>query len=463
MKYDAVVIGGGPGGYECAIRLAQNGQKTALVEEGALGGTCLNRGCIPTKSLLHSAELYHSALNSADFGVKVQKASFDYKAIIARKNAVTKQLSNGVAFLEKSHGVDVYNARGILKSDHVVVLSTGEELEAANIVLATGSLPASIPVSGTDLPGVHDSTSLLELDKQPKSVVIVGGGVIGVEFATFFNRLGIPVTIIEMIDRILGPCDADISAIIAAQLSQAGVTIHTGARVKAIEKGLQVKFESKDGKEETAKGEIVLIAGGRRPNTESLGLSVLGIQTDKRGFVKTDGLCRTNFPHIYAIGDVNGAMMLAHVASAQGLMVADQIAGKPVKALNMQQIPSCVYCAPEVAMIGLTEAQALETGRKIGIGSFNIAGNGKAMTLGENAGIVKLIFDEQTEEILGCHIAGPRATDLIGEISAVMASEGTITEIGRAVHPHPTINEILMEAAHDAHGLSVNAPKKRRK
>ncbi len=461
-QFDVIVIGAGPGGYECAIRCSQNGLKTALIEKAEMGGVCLNRGCIPTKSLLHSAELYSQAKNSQMFGVSAENVTFDYAAIIARKNAVTKQLSNGVAFLEKSHGVQVFKAEGRLASANTVALSTGETLEAKNIIIAAGSMPASIPVPGLDLPGVVDSTGLLEMDKKPEKVVIIGGGVIGVEFATFFSRLGIPVTVIEMLDRILAPLDQDISAIIAKQMETAGIEIHTGARVNGVEPGLKVKYSDKAGKEYIAEGDVVLVAGGRKPNTKDLGLETAGVETDRRGFIKTDGLCRTNVPNILAIGDVNGSMMLAHVASAQGLMVADQLAGKKVKKVNLDHVPSCVYCDPEAAMIGLTEEKAVATGREIGIGRFNISGNGKALTLGENAGLVKLIFDKKTEEILGCHIAGPRATDLIAEVSAVMECEGTVTELGLAVHPHPTISEVVMEAAHDAHLGSVNAPKKRK-
>ena len=461
-EFDVIVLGGGPGGYECAIRLADNGMKTALVEEDTLGGTCLNRGCIPAKSLLHSAELYRQALESSDFGVTASDVKLDYAKVIERKNAVVARLTKGVAFLEKNHGVEVFKAHGSLADARTIELSDGETLKAAKaIVLATGSSPASIPVPGTDLKGVVDSTGLLDLREKPNSIVIVGGGVIGIEFASFYSAIGVKVTILEMLPSILATLDAEVSDAVAKQLKKDKVEIFTGVRVTGISEGLKVTYAKADGSSATAEGDVVLIAGGRRPNSRNAGLEKAGVETDRRGFVQVDGLCRTNVPGIYAIGDLNGKLQLAHVASAQGLLVADHIAGKKVKQLDMNHIPSCVYCTPEAAMIGLTEAKARETGREIGVGRFDLAGNGKALTAGQNSGFVKIVFDKKTEEILGCHIVGPRATDLIAEISSVMESEGTVTELGRAVHPHPTVSEAVMEAAHACHGGSVNAPKQK--
>ena len=462
LKYDAVVVGGGPGGYECAIRIAQNGLKTALLEEDVLGGTCLNRGCIPTKSFLHAADVYVESKTGDMFGISTQGVSYDYKKIVERKNAVVKQLTNGIGFLEKSNGVDVINARGTMVEAHKLSLSNGEELEAEYVVLANGSVPARIPIPGIDLPGVVDSTGVLDIDKKPEHVIIVGGGVIGTEFATFFSRLDIKVTIIEMIPRILGPLDVDIADMVAKKLQKSGVDIHCNVRVDSIEPGLKVNYSDKEGKKYVVEGDLVLMAGGRWPNSKNQGFEKIGLEMDKRGFVQVDGLCRTNLPKVYAIGDLNGKMQLAHVASAQGFVVADHIAGKPVKALNMNQIPSCVYCNPEAAMVGLTEEKAKETGRDIGVGIFNLSGNGKAMTMGENEGIVKFVYDKKTDEILGCHILGPRATDLIAEVVAVMQCEGTLGELGNAVHPHPTVSEAVMEAAHVCHGKCANAPKPRK-
>jgi dihydrolipoamide dehydrogenase len=462
LKYDAVVIGGGPGGYECAIRLSQNGFKTALVEEAELGGTCLNHGCIPTKTLLHSSDVYYAAKNSSPFGVKVDNVLFEYEKIIDRKNKVTMQLRKGIAFLTKNHGVDVIGAHATMIDVHTISLSNGEKLEADHVVLATGSIPVNLPIPGLNLPNVVDSTGLLNMTTCPNHIIIVGGGVIGIEFATFYNRLGVKVTIIEMMDRILGPMDKDITNLVEERLKKNGIELILGARVNAIEVGLRVNCTAvKDGARIVAEGDVVLLAGGRRPNSSGMGLENIGLKMDLKGFVEVDGLCRTNLPGVYAIGDLNGKMQLAHVASAQGLMVAAHIAGKPCKQLNYNHIPSCVYCHPEVAMVGLTEKLAQDTGKDIGVGIFNFSGNGKALTIGENEGLVKFVYDKSTEEVLGAHIVGPRATDLISEIAAVMECEGTISEIGNTVHPHPTVSEALMEAAHVCHGNSVNLPKGR--
>ena len=463
QKFDAVVVGGGPGGYECAIRLSQNGLKTALVEEAELGGTCLNRGCIPTKTLLHSADVYHDAKNGAAMGIQAGELTFDYAKIIERKNAVAKQLSNGVAFLEKNHGVTVFASHATLADRNTVELADGETLQCDHLIVATGSSPARIPIPGVDLPGVVDSTGLLNMTECPKHIIIVGGGVIGVEFATFFYRLGVPVTIVEMLDRVLGPLDKDVTDFVEAELKRCGVELVLGVRVESIEPGLKVHYASvKDGAKGTAEGDVVLMAGGRIPNTRGIGLEKLGVRMDRKGFVDVDGLCRTNVPGVYAIGDINGKMQLAHVASAQGLLVADHIAGKPCKQLNYNRIPSCVYCNPETAMVGLTEEQARATGREVGTGTFNLSGNGKALTMGENKGFAKFIYDKATDEILGFHVIGPRATDLAAEVAAVMECEGTIAEIARTVHPHPTVSEVVMEAAHVCHGSCVNAPKARK-
>lgn len=460
QKFDAVVIGGGPGGYACAIRLAQNGLKAALVEADTLGGTCLNRGCIPTKTLLHSADVYYDATHGDAYGVTAGNVTFDYGKIIERKAAVSKQLSSGIAFLEKSHGVTVIKAHAVLKDRNTVELDNGETLTCDHLIVATGSEPAALPIPGIDLPGVVDSTGLLNMTACPKHIIIVGGGVIGIEFATFFYRLGVQVTIVEMLDRVLGPLDKDVTSFVEAELKKNGVELVLGVKVESIEPGLKVHYASvKDGAKGTAEGDVVLMAGGRKPNTKGIGLDTIGVQMDRKGFVEIDGLCRTNVPGVYAIGDINGKMQLAHVATAQGTLVADHIAGKPCKQLNYNRIPSCVYCNPETAMVGLTEEQARATGRDIGTGVFNLSGNGKALTMGENKGFVKFVFDKATEEILGFHVIGPRATDLAAEVAAVMECEGTISEIGSTVHPHPTVSEAVMEAAHACHGNSVHTPK----
>lgn len=462
LNFDAVVLGGGPGGYECAIRLSMNGKKTALIEEDKLGGTCLNRGCIPTKTLLHCADVYYEATHSKAFGITAGDVKFDYAKFIERKNAVSKQLSNGIGFLEKSHGVEVIKARGVLEDSRTISLSNGETVKANAIVLATGSVPVSLPIPGLDLPGVMDSTGLLNMTTCPKHIIVVGGGVIGIEFATFFYRLGVKVTVVEMLDHILGPLDKDITDFVENKLKKNGVELVLGVKVESIEAGLKVNYSAvKDGTRGYVEGDVVLMAGGRKGNTANIGLEKIGLKTDRKGLIDVDGLCRTSVPGVYAIGDINGKMQLAHVASAQGLIVADHIAGKPCKQLNYNHIPSCVYCNPETAMVGMTEEQARKTGKDIGVGIFNLSGNGKALTMGQNEGIVKFVFDKTTDEILGFHVIGPRATDLAAEIAAVMECEGTISEIGNTVHPHPTVSEVVMEAAHACHSCCVNAPKAR--
>ena len=320
-----------------------------------------------------------------------------------------------------------------------------------------------IPVPGTNLPGVLDSTDLLNLRQCPGSIVIIGAGVIGVEFATLYARLGVRVTMIEMLDHVLGPFDADVTRFVESDLREKGVELVLGARVNAIEEGLRVRYTLvKDNTEGCAEGEKVLIAGGRVPNSRGIGLEAVGARTDRRGFVEVDGLCRTSAPGIYAIGDVNGRMMLAHVASAQGILVADHIAGKPVRQLNMNQIPSCVYASPEISMVGMTEAQARDQGRDVGTGTFSLTGNGRALTMGEAKGFAKLVFDKATDEILGFHMVGPSATELASEVAAIMGCEGTVGELCETVHPHPTVSEVVMETARVCHNCCVNAPKARR-
>lgn len=462
-KFDAIVIGGGPGGYECAIRLSQNGFNTALVEENKLGGTCLNRGCIPTKTLLHSSDVYYEACHGASFGVNIENASFDYAKIIERKNAVANQLSSGVAFLEKSWGVKVFHAHAVVKDAKTVELSTGDELQCDNLIIATGSEPARVPIPGVDLPGVMDSTALLDMTTCPEHIIVVGGGVIGIEFATFFNRLGVKVTVVEMLDRILGPLDKSVTDFLTRDLKKAGVELILGVKVTSIEEGLKVNYESlANGETGCCEGDAILMAGGRSVNTRGFGLEELGIEMDRKGIIAVDDMCQTNVKGVFAIGDINAKMQLAHVASAQGVLVADYIAGKPCKKLNYNNIPSCVYSNPETAMVGLTEAQAMETGRKIATAKFDLSGNGKALTMGENKGFVKFVYDADTEEILGFHVIGPRATDLASGVACVMESGGKLSDIAETVHPHPTVSEAVMEAALAAFGASCNVPKPRR-
>lgn len=455
-KYDLAVLGGGPGGYVAAIRAAKLGLSTVLVERAEVGGTCLNRGCIPTKSLLHSAGIYQMVLRAGDFGVQAGPPSFDYAAIAARKDAVVQQLRGGVEGLLKSAGVEVLRAAGSLLGPGKI--RAGEQvIEAGRVILATGSVPAVPPVPGADLPGVLTSDGVLQLDQCPTSVVIVGGGVIGVEFAALYRDLGVSVTVVEMMDAILTGMDRDVSAFALEALRRRGVKIHLQAKVLEIRKGapLSVVFEE-DGAECSAQGAIVLLATGRKALLEGSGAVEAGIQT-QRGVIAADSFQRTNLPGVYAVGDCAGTQ-LAHAASAQGVVAAHHAAGQTPGAAGGHIVPACVYTSPEIACVGLTEEAAGETGRPVKTGSFPVAASGKCMVMGEMGGFCKLVTDGETGEILGAHIVAPHATDMIGEIAAIMRSEGTADELADTIHPHPTVSEILMEAAHDVEGLCSHKP-----
>ncbi len=456
MKYDVAILGGGPGGYVCSIRMSQLGFKTVLIEEKDLGGTCLNRGCIPTKALLHSSEVYQEVMKAATYGVNVSEISFDYGVMSKRKDGIVDNLRRGVAGILKSHGVTVIKSRGWLTGDTSIALANGETIEASTIVLATGSIPAHPPIEGIETQGVMDSDGALALSELPESVVIVGGGVIGVEFASLYANLGVQVTIIEMLDTILAPLDEEIIDRMRVDLEKKGIVFHTRSTVKSIRKGLEIIAVSVDRGEYSVQAEICIIASGRKPLTQNIGLESVGILIDRKGYIQTDGFMRTNIPNIYAIGDITGEVQLAHAASAQGLLVAEYLYGNKCKPIDSKEIPSCIYTQPEMAMIGLTENQVKESNRPYKVGRFDLAGNGKAMTMGENKGFIKIIADEATGEIYGAHLYGPGVTEMIGEIVTLMKSEGTIDEIAHGIHPHPTVNEAIMEAAQDWDGMSVH-------
>ena len=451
--YDCAVIGGGPGGYEAAVLAGKLGLKTVLVEKRDLGGTCLNRGCIPTKALLHSAEVYNEAKNAASLGVNIEGVSFDYAKMAANKENVTKKLRNGIGGLLKACKVTVIKGEAKLTGKHSFVVD-GKETTVKNIILATGSEPARIPIPGIDKPGVVNSDGVLASDKCPESVVIIGGGVIGIEFATLFNTLGKKVTVVEMLPKIMGPTDDEVSKLMMTVLKKRGVEFHLNAKVVSIEDGMKVVYEE-DGKTCEAPGEQVVVAIGRRPVTKDLGFEAAGVKMTERGFVEIDDHCRTNVENIYAIGDITGKIQLAHVASAQGHCAVANCAGED-KTLNYNIVPSCIYTTPEIAQVGMTEKECKDKGLNIKVGNFNIAGNGRSMIMGENQGFAKVVTDARTGEIYGAAIMAPRATDMISEVSAVMKSEGTIEELADTIHPHPTVSEIIMEAAHDVEGRSCN-------
>lgn len=447
--YEVAVIGGGPGGYIAAIRAAQLGKRTVLVEKRELGGTCLNRGCIPTKALLHSAESYEALGSAKTLGITLGEYSFQYKKMAKRKDKVVKQLRSGVENLVAGHGADILRAEAVLTGPHTFQAGE-EEIEAEQIILASGSFPASIPVPGADKPGVLNSDGVLALEECPESVVIIGGGVIGVEFATLFADLGKPVTIVEMLPSILYGNDPDVCATMTSLLKDKGVTIHTGAKVLEIQDGLACVFEE-NGQTLRAVGQLVVMAAGRKPDTAGLGLEAAGVGTE-RGFVKVDEELRTNVPHIYAIGDITGKQQLAHVATAQGVVAAHNAAGEH-RHMDYSAVPGCIYSTPEIACVGLTEEKAREAGYEVRTGRFSVSGNGRSLAIGCQDGFAKLVADAATGKVLGCHIVAPHATEMIGEAGMAIRYGLTAEQLGEVIHAHPTVSEILMEAAHDIEGL----------
>lgn len=461
-KYDLIVLGGGPGGYVAAIRAAQYGLKVAVIEEDEMGGTCLNWGCIPTKSLLHSAELYNSTKHFSESGISVKDVSFDYSKIAQKKDSVVKKLRSGVEYLVKSNGIDIIKGKGTLTDKNTVSVegSTKNTINADKIIIATGSKPFKPPIEGIEGKLVLDSNDVLSLKECPDKIIIIGGGVIGVEFATVFNSLGKEVVIIEMMDYILPGIDKDISIAVRKSLEKKGVKIFTGSKVTRIksENNAVCVFECNE-EEKSIEADFVFVAIGRKPNTQNIGLENVGIKTE-RGNILVNDKMETTVEGIFAIGDVTGKVLLAHIASQQGLVAADNATGKNKK-MDYSIIPSCIYTNPEIACVGITEEKAKENSLNYRVGMFPISGNGKSLIMGEQEGFIKAISDAQTGEILGVHIFSPRATDIISEICVAIKLESTVEEIADTIHPHPTISEIIMESMHDIEGYCVHKPKKK--
>lgn len=458
-RYELTVIGGGPGGYVAAIRAAQLGLKVAVIEEKEMGGTCLNRGCIPTKALLHGAEVFQTVRTCGKYGIETGQIAFDFGRMAAHKDSIVKKLRTGVETLVKSNGVDIIRGKAYIKDKNTIEITERDKqsIHTGKIIIATGSRPTRPPVPGIDGSGVLDSDQVLALTSCPKRIVIIGGGVIGMEFATLFNSLGKDVTILEVADTILPGMDVEISSLLAKSMEKKGVRIFTDARVASIKSDSQaICVFTRDNTEMEAAGDIVIVAAGRRPNTEGIGLENAGLAVE-HGYIKVDDRMETSVKGIYAIGDVTGKMQLAHVASAQGMAAAANAAGKTVL-MNYQAIPSCIYTNPEIASIGLSEADALKNGKGIKIGRFPVGFNGRSMIIGETDGLVKITTDEANGEILGAQIMAPRATDMIAEMCVSMKLESTIEELAGTIHPHPTVSEIIMEAAHDREGLCVHKP-----
>ena len=457
-NYDVVLIGSGPGGYVAAIRAAQLGLKTAVIEREALGGVCLNWGCIPSKALLKNAEVV-SYFNRADeFGLKMDNFSADFSVAMDRSRKVVDRNTKGVAFLLDKNKVDHIQGSGkVVGVGKVEVSPDGNVIESKNIVISTGARPRSIaplPIDGEKIITSRESITLSDL---PKSIIIVGGGAIGVEFAYIYRMYGVDVTIVEMLPRLVPNEDEDISAQLERSFKRENINVMTGAGVIGSDtsgSGVKVTVD-KDGTQEVLECDKVLVAIGVQPNVEDLGLETIGIASDRSGIIVDDRMA-TNVPGIYAIGDVNGKMPLAHVASAQALVAVEDIAGLETQALDYTFMPRATYCHPQIASFGLTETQAREQGKDINVGTFNVQANGKAAALGENSGLVKLVVDAKYGEILGGHMIGPEVTELLGELSMTRILEGTVLELGWAVHSHPSLSEMLKEAALGAQGRTIH-------
>ena len=465
-EYQLIVIGAGPGGYEAAIRAAQLGLTTALVENRQVGGTCLNRGCIPTKALLHAAALYRGVQEFESVGLCAQGVSFDIQKVHHRKNQVIEQLRSGIEQLIKANKIDLYQGTGTLTGPHSVTVATGEgpvELTGENILVATGSKPSRPPIPGLDLPHVGTSDEFLFLeDKLYENLIIIGGGVIGVEFASLYQSFGCKVTIVEAMDRILPPMDREISQNLAMILKKRGIAIHTGAMVERLEEtpeGIACHFTQK-GKEQVVTADGVLVAIGRRPNTDGLFAEGFSVEME-RGRIVTDEAFRTSVPSIRAIGDVTAKIQLAHMASAQGLTAVELIAGKE-PSICLTAVPGCVYTDPEIATVGLTEEECKEKGIAVHKGKYIMSGNGKSIIEQADRGFIKLLFDEKTDVLLGAHLMCCRATDLISELSTAIVNKLTSKELSSVIRPHPTFTEAVTEAVESAHGMAIHlAPAKK--
>lgn len=459
-KYDLIVLGGGPGGYVAAIRAAQRGQKTAIVEQDRLGGVCLNWGCIPTKALLKNAEVLHYVKNSRKFGLEIPDYKIDFPRTIKRSRDVAQRLSKGVEFLMKKNNITHIPGRGILKSKHQLEITQTDMttlIEAEKIIIATGGRPKLFPGFELDGKRVLSAKDAMVLDAIPKRMIIIGAGAIGVEFAYFYNEFGSEINLIEMLPRILPVEDEDVSREVAKSFKKSGIKLYTNTSVKKID-SLKTKVKvhtEQDGSADLLEGDVVLVATGVTGNVENLGLGKVGVKYEN-GRIEINEFCQTTVNNIYAIGDVTGPPWLAHVASAQGHVAVDHAFGNNPHSLDYSNIPGCTYCQPQIGSIGLTEQQAREQGYDIKIGRFNFRANGRAMASGDTTGFVKIIFDNQYGELLGCHIVGAEATEMIAELGIAKALETTWQDLAMTVHAHPTLSEAIMEAAMDAYGESIH-------
>ena len=468
QNYDVIIIGSGPGGYVAAIRAAQLGLKTAVVEKANLGGICLNWGCIPTKALLRSADVYHAMLHAKDFGLTAKDVGFDIAAVVKRSRGVAGPLNQGVGYLLKKNKVDLIWGAARLSGKGKVAVAAAEnppkgalgpgDYSARHIVIATGARPRELPGLERDEKLVWTYFEAMVPPAMPKSLLVVGSGAIGIEFASFFRTLGAEVTVVEILPQILPVEDHEIAAHARKRFEKQGIKIHTEAKATKLDKGkddVTATLELKGGKTETLKVDRVISAVGVVGNIENLGLEALGVKTE-RGIVVADGLGRTNVEGVYAIGDVAGPPMLAHKASHEGVVCVEAIAGKHPHAIDKLKIPGCTYCNPQIASVGLTESKAKEAGHELKIGRFPFIGNGKAIALGEPEGLVKTIFDAKTGQLVGAHLVGAEVTELIQGFVVAMNLETTEAELIDSVFPHPTISETMHESVLDAYGRVIH-------
>ena len=460
-NYDLIVLGSGPGGYVAAIRAAQLGLKVAIVERENLGGICLNWGCIPTKALLRSAEIYHYMQHAGDYGLTAANISADIDAVVKRSRGVAKQLNQGVTHLMKKNKITVHMGDGkLLAANRLTVTKDGkaEELTANNIIIATGARALDLPFAPADGERIWTYRHAMVPAEMPKKLLVIGSGAIGIEFASFYNDMGAEVTVVEMLDRIVPVEDADVSIFLEKALTKQGMTIMTGAGVeslKATATGVSAAIKGKDGKVIASEFTHCIVAIGIVPNTENIGLEALGVEMD-RGFLKTDSNCRTNVPGLWAIGDITAPPWLAHKASHEGVIAAETIAGGHPVAMDPRNIPGCTYCHPQVASVGLTEAKAKEAGYDVKVGNFPFLGNGKAIALGEAEGFIKTVFDAKTGELLGAHMVGAEVTELIQGYTIGKTAELVEADFMHTVFPHPTLSEMMHESVLGAYGKMLH-------
>lgn len=459
MSKTVTVIGGGPGGYTAAIRAAQLGAEVYLVEKNALGGTCLNVGCIPTKALIHTADLYRKLPLEAKNGLQAQNPQVDWTKLQKHKNQVVKKLVRGVKGLMGANHITVHGGTASVTNNRTVILEDGSKIFSDVVILATGSEPVKIPFEGNDLPGVTDSTGALSFDLLPKRLCIMGGGVIGTEFAYLFNSLGCEVDVVEMMPQILPPIDKDASAVLRDDLEKQGIRFHTDTRLEKVEQaedGLLV-FAACGEDLVQIPCDSLIVAIGRRPNTEGLGLEKTNIEVSKRGYITVDEHFETTVPGIFAIGDCNGQIMLAHAASAQGVAAVEYALGETPE-YHGDIVPSCVYTSPEVSSVGINEQTAIDKGIPYQVGLFPLAGNGKSLIEGDQTGFIKILTDPETGKVIGTHMVGPHVTDMISEAALAMRLGATASDIASTIHPHPTVSEAVGEAALDVNHIALSWP-----